>query len=47
MAKILLVEDDLEIAQVALECLSQKNHVAEHAKTASDAFDRLAGCLGF
>jgi two-component system, OmpR family, response regulator len=42
MAKVLLVEDDAEIAEVAVQVIREKNHIAEHAATVGEALDRLA-----
>jgi DNA-binding response OmpR family regulator len=42
MAKILLVEDDPDIALSVSQCLSSKFHVIEHSATASNGNDRLA-----
>lgn len=42
MAKVLLVEDEIEVAKVALASITQQNHVVEHAASVGEAMDRLA-----
>lgn len=50
MAKILLVEDDLDLALIVTDSLSAEQHVIEHAATGPAARDRLIAdthCKGF
>lgn len=42
MAKVLLVEDDSEIAEIAVQVITQSNHIVEHAGNVGEALDRLA-----
>jgi two-component system, OmpR family, response regulator len=42
MSKILVIEDDDEIARIAFECLAGNHHTRERAVTCAEAFDRLA-----
>jgi DNA-binding response OmpR family regulator len=42
MAKVLVVEDDAAIAKVAVDSITQRNHIAEHAGSVAEALARLA-----
>ncbi|MBX9949769.1 MAG: response regulator transcription factor [Candidatus Obscuribacterales bacterium] len=41
MAKILLVEDDYEIASLVVDCLKAQNYLVDHLVNGSEALDRL------
>src|ERR1700726_4115438 len=42
MAKILIVEDDEELASLVLEWLTFDRHTVEHASTGKDGLERLS-----
>ena len=41
MAKILIIEDDLMVAQMVLDWLESEHHVGESVHTGDDGWDRL------
>lgn len=41
MAKILLVEDDLELAKAICDWLKHRNHIVEHAASGNDGLEKI------
>ncbi|MFA6558865.1 MAG: response regulator, partial [Candidatus Obscuribacterales bacterium] len=41
MAKILIVEDDPQLADLIVQCLSRENHLVEHVDNGADALSQV------